>query len=463
MPQSGDESESDSDEGDDLSQLSEAKIIRLLLGSHRAMAAATNHEEKTRLTARHQAIVAELQARVAALEVLTPSASARPSKKSRAQKPAKYVIPTADDLKNMSVPELEQAYAGSVQAAAVTDHVGRQNRLARVGWSIAQELKARGEARSAFQQLAKHSDADVRRSAKSRLDWLEKPPLAAVSEPRPKGRFWPHIVWQCDNPPPPALTRSEIAERLRRAVPEFCDRLMDLLLPAIGLWPQRRADVAPTASRFGGKPLAPPDWQWPALKDEPLLFVGQIKCAEVRSLPGAELLPSSGLLAFFGDHDAVTGCFPFASGGVYHWPDVSRLVQAIAPIEPLEIFPSCAVAMRPILDLPHPFSRAVSGLDLNEPQRRSYFDVWLEIRNHGIPPEYVGYAGFSKLLGWPDLVQNDLQGFDGDARLLLQVDAYCNGEELHGWGPGGSLYYVLPERDLQAGSFKRCELEGQFT
>jgi hypothetical protein len=46
---------------------------------------------------------------------------------------------------------------------------------------------------------------------------------------------------------------------------------------------------------------------------------------------------------------------------------------------------------------------------------------------------------------------------------LLQVDGYCNGEELHGWGPGGSLYYLLPERDLRVGVFAGCEFEGQFT
>ena len=40
-----------------------------------------------------------------------------------------------------------------------------------------------------------------------------------------------------------------------------------------------------------------------------MLFVGQIDCAALRGLPGAELLPPHGVLAFFGDHDAVQGCF----------------------------------------------------------------------------------------------------------------------------------------------------------
>jgi len=323
------------------------------------------------------------------------------------------------------------------------------------------ELKARGEARSVLEQLAQHSDAEVRKWAEPGLRWLDTP----APEPPPRGRFWPNVAWQCDHPPAPAMTREEIAERLHRNVPEAFDQLMDLIRPAIGLWPQRRATIPALASRFGGVPLAPPGWQWPVFEQEPRLFVGQINCAELRGLPGAEALPGSGLLAFFGDHDAVTGCFPFDDRCVFYWPDGDQLVPAAPAIEPLEIFPSCALVPRPCLDLPHPASRAVGTLGLIRQRWQSYFDMWLAARNHGIPREYASYVKFSKLLGWPALVQSDLQQFetDSDARLLLQVDGYCNGEESHEWGPGGSLFYVIAECDLRARIFERCELQGQFT
>ena len=104
-------------------------------------------------------------------------------------------------------------------------------------------------------------------------------------------------------------------------------------------------------------------------------------------------------------------------------------------------------------------------LGLNKHQREAYFDIWLDVRHHGIPSDYASYASFSKLFGWPALVQHDIEMFDSPAaaQLLLQVDAYCNGETAHGWGPGGSLFYVLPDADLRAHDFARCELEGQFT
>jgi uncharacterized protein YwqG len=369
-----------------------------------------------------------------------------------------------NELSKLDLTQLAQAYVVSVEAAEATEHIGRKNRFALRRAKILQELKARGEVRSVLERLATHSNERVRARAEGNLDWLDKPSTEPSSERVSRGPFWPKILWQCDNPPPVALTRDEIAERLRQSIPEFCDSLMGLALPAIGLWPVRPSDIPATASRFGGTPLAPADWQWPTVQEEPLLFVGQINCAELRGLPGAALLPSSGLLAFFGDHDAVHGCFPY-DGGVYFWPDVDRLVPAKASIEPIEVFPSCALTPRPTLDLPHPFSRAVRELQMGKAQQSSYADAWWDIRDHGIPPDCVGYTGFSKLLGWPDLVQNDLKGFQSrdDARLLLQVDSYCNGDDYHSWAPGGSLYYLLPEQHLRAGVFAGCELEGQFT
>jgi uncharacterized protein YwqG len=375
-------------------------------------------------------------------------------------------------LSKLSAAELAQAYVESIQAEEATEHVGRKIRLARRGSQIMQELNARGEARSVLQRLADHADVKVRGSARSNLAWLDRPsPLQSLQPSPPPGQqqlkeqVWQKTIWQCDHAPPPALARNEIAQRLRQSVPEFADRLIELALPAIGLWPQRRAEVEPTASCFGGMPLAPPGWQWPVAKQEPLLFVGQINCAELRGVPGAELLPTSGLLAFFGDHDAVTGCFPFDHHCVFHWPDVGRLVPARSDPDPVLVFPCCALVPRPIIDLPHPDSSAVGEFNLSEDQRRSYFDVWQEVREHGIPGDCANCASFSKLLGWPALLQNEIGMLDSPAaaRLLLQVDEYCNGEELHGWGPGGSLYYVLPERDLRAQIFERCELEGQFT
>jgi hypothetical protein len=128
-----------------------------------------------------------------------------------------------------------QAYVKSVEAEEATEHIGRRNRLARRRWNIVEALKARGQARQVLERLAEHSNGQVRANAKSALDRLDKPAQEFAPEPLRE----PQILWQCDHPPPAALTRDEIAQRLRQSVPVSRDRLMDLALPAIGLWPQR--------------------------------------------------------------------------------------------------------------------------------------------------------------------------------------------------------------------------------
>ena len=240
---------------------------------------------------------------------------------------------------------------------------------------------------------------------------------------------------------------------------------MDFALPAIGLWPQRRAEVGPAVSRFGGVPMAPKGWQWPVAEEEPRLFVGQINCAELRGLPGAEQLPASGLLAFFGDHDAVTGCFPFDSHCVFYWPDVHGLVRAKAPIEPIRDLPS-------LCDRATAASRlASSGQRCGRwprPEQTSARGILRHLARRAPPRHSIRLRLLCKLqqASWLARFGAKRRGdvrIHAAARLILQVDAYCNGETAHGWGPGGSLFYVLPDADLRAHDFTRCELEGQFT
>jgi uncharacterized protein YwqG len=199
-----------------------------------------------------------------------------------------------------------------------------------------------------------------------------------------------------------------------------------------------------------------------------MLFLGQINCAELQGIPGAEQLPSCGLLAFFGDHDSVMGC-DIAGGGVsvFHWPDIGALTATKPPIEVLRELPPCALVFRTLIDLPEPSSHVVDGILTDREQVARYVEQRHAVRHRGIPAELHDYCGFGKLLGWPSLVQHeDLVSLRDTAdryRLLLQLDQYSNGDELEGWGSGGSLYVLIRDQDLRQSRFDRCEFEMQFT
>jgi len=452
--------------GEDQHRSRVQQLMRAWTDTRIAYHATTDSNEKRLLAERSAQIASEMPASEgfeAFMEILEQSLAPQ-------SKPLyAYNFYASDDLKDLGDTELTRAYVENIHAQAATEHVGRVNRLVGHRNQIFQELRRRGVARAAMNELASHADENVRKRAKTDLEWIERAVVPQPESQPPRQLPW-QILWQCDHAPPPGLTRDEIAERLRDVLPDACDALMDLALPAIGLWPQRvRPDRATTASRLGGMPWAPADWEWPTVEGEPLLFVGQINCAELRGLPGAELLPSSGLLAVFGDHDAVEACRIEAQGdiAVYHWRDVDHLVPAVAPIEPSKILLECPLAFRPLIDLPDPHSGAIRRLKLNEEQASVYKAEWHAMRRRGFPDDADGYSGFSKLLGWPALVQHeDLFCFEHgteDARLLLQVDGYCNGEDTQHWGPGGSLYFFISEPMLQEHNFAACEFEIQFT
>jgi uncharacterized protein YwqG len=374
---------------------------------------------------------------------------------------------TPENLPNMSDSELVQAYIDVMAAFQVTENVAKANRLAGYHSEIFREMRSRGLERSMLQELALHPHDGVRSWAQSDLKWLDDPPPPTP----PRRPLRAELAWQFDHPPPPAMAREEIARQLREAVPEFCDRIMRLSLPAIGLWPQRPRDEPTTVSRLGGMPLAPAGWQWPMEDDEPLVFVAQIDCRDLHGMPGAEALPSSGLLSFFAEHDGVMGCrFEARTIAIHHWPDINSLVATAPAIPPVLVPLAAPLAMRPVIDLPHPRSQATKKLKFGNEQLSRYKTVWNAVRNHAIPSGLERNCSFSKLLGWPALVQDrDPDQFEFNRnpkkkiRLLLQVDDYVNGEQWQAWGSGGSLYFALPEKELLARNYAACEFDIQFT
>ena len=341
-------------------------------------------------------------------------------------------------------------------------------------FSVALDLRTTDHAafKRTFNALAKRKD-QIGNRAKECLRRFKNPePKTKSIRSKPRRKKLPQkLRWQCENPPPESMTSDTVMSLLAEALPKETSRLMRLARPAIGLWPQRPPRNMPAnASRFGGMPFAPPEWQWPVVEGEPMLFLGQINCADLQGFAGAEQFPSSGMLAFFGDHDSVTGCLLTGLGvAVYHWSTVKDLVPATPPIELMMNVPLCALAFRPLVDLPDPGSTAFRKILPRGSQVPRYAAVRDAVRFHGIPEQLRYYCGLSKLLGWPTLVQGDDHDLPLDTRnpaayrLLLQLDGYSNGDEHEGWGPGGSLYFLMRDRDLRQRRFDRCDFGMQYT
>jgi len=407
-----------------------------------------------------------------------------------------------DDLAGLDPESLRQRYVEMVLLHERTLHVGRANRI--LGWiaDIGKELVARGGmSERELLPLLNHPSAQVRRSAADDIKPFNRDLFLSVMEdlvraggavgrkagfdlesmkrreeneakpptPRsPPDPNWLRIVnWQKDNPPPPAMRREQFEDRVSAQFsPTRAKQVLALSRPAIGLWPQRQAaSDQPLASRHGGDVWAPPGWRWPIFEEEPMYFLAQINCAELAGLIGAEPLPRDGLLTFFGDFDAISGCEGAGSveqGAVYHWP-LEGLVPTEPPL-PLDASPqdrsAIPVVFRPFIDLPHWSSEIIEELGLSTEERERYDAIHDDLRRHGIPDDVALSCDFDdKLLGWPALVQQDFQSVSqtgaGCHRLLAQLPARL--------GPGGSLYFFVTPNDLKRRRFDRCVLEEQNT
>jgi hypothetical protein len=399
-------------------------------------------------------------------------------------------------IETRSDAQLVQAWLDNVRTHSAIEHVGAANRhfnertkLERVFWARSagqfnqlRPLLTHPDARVRFSAalLFRSCDPAAFRAAMSMLieaggeigasaaRLLDQPPIKMPSR-QPEPVVDHPLFWPAHNPPPPGPSDSEIATRLAAALPDQAAALLQLIRPAIGLWPQaERADAPADGSRLGGMPCAPPGWRWPVAATEPMLFLGQINCADICGLPGAEALPSRGLLSLFGDHDTVMGClFTGQGGALYYWPETSDLTPAAPPLEMLTVFPRAELLFRPLLDLPDPESGVVAAILHDQAGGDVYRRFHRDLRGHGLPRE-IGRYNRGKLLGWPNLLQGEDFEFTLDQpfdhyRMLLQLDGYTNGKEFADWGPGGFLYYFIPHNDFAEQHWETAELAIQFT
>lgn len=111
------------------------------------------------------------------------------------------------------------------------------------------------------------------------------------------------------------------------------DDVLGVCRPAVELLPHRVSpDELPLgASRLGGPADLPAKVEWPRWRGEPQSLIAQIRLQDVAGLPGAELLPESGWLAFFYTARQDTRGFDpedHGSWAVLHSPPATRLVGA---------------------------------------------------------------------------------------------------------------------------------------
>ena len=255
-------------------------------------------------------------------------------------------------------------------------------------------------------------------------------------------------------------------------------------------------------SKIGGMPDVPADFVWPVYEEGarslPLAFLAQIDCRIASAADREGLLPRDGMLSFFYELDTMKCGFDPADRGsarVYWFPDLTALCRTPPP--PAFAWPGWMEGPLPCLPLTFEIHTSVPCYDdfcETEEERQvlphfppgrfwEYYDKTAGILGW---EEESADASRSKLLGWPDILQNSMfidceavtnglyVGDDGwldllsyeekvtmdrralrDWILLFQLGTIRAGDRAIYWGDACHLFFWIRREDLARRDFSK--------
>lgn len=267
----------------------------------------------------------------------------------------------------------------------------------------------------------------------------------------------------------------------------------------VRLYIDKKAEYVCGATRFGGMPDVPADFVWPTfetktyedleVKQRPLSFIAQFNCAEISKLDTEGVLPKTGLLSFFYEMDSqLWGYDPKDNGcaRVYWFEDMTSLSIEKFPQDLHEVFrfPQLQIKASCEKSLP-PFEDFFLGREERYQQEFDDEDDVFEKIFTELGCEIPENS--SKLLGWPDVIQNNMtrecelirrghylgDGWEKipksdiddsaktsleDWRLLFQLDTVDYDDFQLMFGDCGRIYFYIRKEDLISKCFDKVWL-----
>ena len=268
-----------------------------------------------------------------------------------------------------------------------------------------------------------------------------------------------------------AAKRLEAETLIRQHAPaRLQEQLIALLRPAVALTATRADDaqIPVGASKFGGAPDVPADFEWPTWNEKPLGFLAQINLEEVAPFDVDGLLPKSGVLSFFcymaeeqdwphGDAKQKDGwrVFHFSTG---HW------IRQEVPLAALSELPfGCAqITFEVTTSLPaHPGTVSDTQTCVND------WPGWEEFALLYFPADSRSdITGQSRhqMLGYSVDINDDARyaaarnsgrGSYKDWQLLLQIDTDEQDLDFM-WGDVGAMFFLIYKDDLAVLDFSNA-------
>lgn len=251
-------------------------------------------------------------------------------------------------------------------------------------------------------------------------------------------------------------------------------QLTDALEPSVSIQTAPLADdaIPVGASKFGGQPDVPVDFEWPLWNGAPLSFLGQINLANITQYACTAALPPTGLLSFFYDPEQSTWGFDPKDRGSWsvRLTSNSDLQRATFPagLPDHARYTPCQLTFSDSMTPISWQSDTIEKLELSDEELDLYMDLMESedsLRHHlfGLPQEVQNEMQLKCQLVSNGIYCGDLEGYEdtrvpmlkpgaADWRLLLQIDSDDNAGWM--WGDSGRLYFWITNDSLQSRKFE---------
>lgn len=282
----------------------------------------------------------------------------------------------------------------------------------------------------------------------------------------------------------------------------IANELEKAALPSIRLIAQtaNKIDLPLGISKFGGSPDLPPGYTWPEHNGLPLPFIAQINLAEIKPYDIEDLLPPSGMLNFFYDHDQFLdqGWHNPKNWKVLYNKELKQLQREVMPtiaqdynpfsnlLPKNRVYNPASLTFQVETTLPD-YSQyddeAIERLGLiehlNDQEEEAYFNLISDLSkgNEKVNLPIHRMLGYADPIQWyverdcyreakesiyyDEMLQTAHKPEVNDWNLLLQVD--CDSVPNIDWVGSGRIYYFIRQPDLECRDFSKVWLVLQNT
>jgi hypothetical protein len=316
--------------------------------------------------------------------------------------------------------------------------------------------------------------------------WGEENDVRVAPECLGESSTKPRDAPQIDDPTQPLIGIGELAEMMARTglSASAIDTLVSHKAPAVGLFGTGGCSEGPVgSSHLGGRPDVPVSWDWPERGGYPQGFLAELDLADLATMPGCDVLPRDGHLAFFyGFFDDTLGPEPRTGTWTVQWYAPSEpLHRADYPVWPPgnidlpEIYNPSPITFFSFWTMPPSDSWLLGEFGASDVEH--YRDFEVDYR-HAISDRLGSWWPAHQLLGYPtsafqgspvdryafELLGRTTPPAHGEqasvVRPLLQIDTDGWSTNFL-WGDGGTVFFMIPPEALDQHDFSPVWLDLQ--